>query len=230
MRDRIFKLTMLVLIVLFLITIIGTTYAKYLTSRDSSAQARLAQWNIKLNNSDITENMDFSELINLNFESNPNIANNIIAPTSSGYFVAIIESTGTEVPFDYEFSVDTSESAVQDYRITSYLSFDASSYGNTLTNAEIEALKANTTSFVALDSAAATITGEVYPDVDGSGNYTGNTVKTGFLIYFGWYDGENEVLDNKGDVQASKTAHAVTPNQKGVIKLNLSVVQKDEDI
>ena len=225
-----FKLTMLVLIVLFMITIIGTTFAKYLTSKPSSAQARLAQWNVKLNDQDITENMDFTELIEINYDTNPNIAENVIAPTSSGYFVVTLDSTGTEVPFDYEFSVDTSESAVSDYRITSYQLFDATRYHNPLTAGEIALLKANTDAFVTLDSASATIDGEVYPDVDGSGNYTGDTVKNGFFICFGWYDGTGEDLDNKEDVQATKDAHAVTPNQKGVIKLNLSVTQKDEDI
>ena len=49
MKEKIFKFTLLTLIFVFLFTVIINTYAKYTTSRETRAQARVAQWNIKLN-------------------------------------------------------------------------------------------------------------------------------------------------------------------------------------
>ena len=224
MKEKIFKGTILILIIIFLLVVIRATYAKYLTAKDSKAQARMAQWNIKLNNEDITEGTDFSELIELQYDENPNIASNVIVPTSSGYFIVNLESTGTEVPFTYEFSMDVSNSVVDDYRITSYLLYDGSEYSDPLTNEELAALKARTDDFVELESASTTITGDVDP-VANEG-----TVINSFLIYFGWYDGEDEILDNANDVAASKTAHSTNPNGKGVIDLKLKVSQKEEEI
>ena len=222
MKDKLLKLTLSTFIFIFLFLIIITTYAKYITSQDTTAKARIAQWNIKLNDQNISDNMDFSELIELVYDENPNIAEDVIVPTSSGYFIVNIESTGTELPFEYEFSLDVSESAVADYRITSYLLFDGSDYHNPLTAAEIAELRAQTDDFVELESSSTTISGEVNPPDD-----LDETVINSFLIYFGWYDGENEVLDNYGDVESSKTAASTNPAGKGVIKLNLDITQKE---
>ena len=148
--------------------------------------------------------MDFSSLIELVYEENPNIAENVIVPTSTGYFIVNIESTGTELPFEYEFSLD------------------GSLYSDPLTDEEIETLKAQTDDFIELASSATTISGTVTPPDDLS-----DTVIHSFLIYFGWYDGENEELDNKEDVSATKTAHSSTPAGKGVIDLNLNIAQID---
>ena len=222
MKEKFFKGSILVLVIMFLLVIIGNTYAKYLTSRDSKAQTRMAQWNIKLNNSDITEGLDFSELIDIQYDTNPNIASNVIVPTSSGYFIVNIESTGTEVPFTYELSMDVSDSAVDDFRITSYLLYDGSDYSNPLTAAELAELKSQIDDFVILDSSETTITGEVDPVANNG------TVINSFLIYFGWYDGDDEILDNFNDVASSKAAHSTNPTGKGIIDLKLKVTQKDE--
>jgi hypothetical protein len=223
MKEKLFKLTLCTFIFIFLFVIIVTTYAKYITSQASKAQARVAQWNINLNDLDISECADFSDLIELTYVNNPHIANDVIVPTSSGYFIVNLDSTGTELPFTYEFSLDVSESAVADYRITSYLLYDGASYHNPLTPAELADLQSQTDDFVELSSSSTTITGEVNPPTD-----LDRPVVNSFLIYFGWYDGPNEVLDNRNDVAVSKTALSSTPVEKGVITLNLSVTQKED--
>jgi len=223
MNDKLFKYAILVLIIVFLLVIIRSTYAKYRTGRETGAQLRIAQWNIKINDEDISENSDFSELIDLVYDENPNIANEVIAPTSTGYFIVNLESTGTELPFDYEFSMDVSDSAVSDYRIISYLKYDGTSYHNPLTSEELAALKADTEHLVELESSSSTITGEVDP-----GATLTTPVITSFIINFGWYDGENELLNNTNDVQTSKVAHSSNPHGTGVIDLNLTVTQKED--
>ena len=72
MKEKIFKFTMLTLIFVFLFAVIIATYAKYITSRETGALARVAIWNIKINDEDISENEDFSSLIELQFDENEN--------------------------------------------------------------------------------------------------------------------------------------------------------------
>ena len=124
--------------------------------------------------------------------------------------------------------MDVSESAVEDYRITSYLLYDGSSYSNPLTNEELDELRSSE-DFVILESSSSEITGTVTPPIDGSGIFTGETVINSFLINFGWHDGENEILDNANDVIASLTSHNSNPEGKGVLLLNLNVTQIIDD-
>ena len=65
---------------------IQETYAKYLTSTTEKTELKIARWKILVNNSDIRDNGSASATITPIFDKNDNIAENIIAPTSTGYF------------------------------------------------------------------------------------------------------------------------------------------------
>lgn len=103
------------------LSIIKTTYAKYLTSASGDASIQIARWKILVNNLDIQKNNELSSVIKPVFEGNENIASNVIAPTAEGYFDIIIDATNTDVSFDYEITTKKNEtSSVSDLILSAY--------------------------------------------------------------------------------------------------------------
>ena len=93
------------LIILFLIFILRLTYSRYITKFDYPLMGHVDAWNIKVNDQDILNNKDFSQTLNITYTENEYIDPTVIAPTSEAYFTVKIDSTGTEVDFDYKLEV-----------------------------------------------------------------------------------------------------------------------------
>ncbi len=101
--------------------LIHDSYAKYLTTLNETTNISVARWRILVNNNDIRSNSTATAVVTPVFYQNNHIANNIIAPTSEGYFDLIIDSSGADVSFDYTLNVAVnSASAVQDLVVTGY--------------------------------------------------------------------------------------------------------------
>ena len=213
----IFKFFILILILFFLFFTVRNTYSKYVTSQDAATNLHISQWSILLNDELITQNMDFSDSLQVTYSENEHIEDGLIAPTSTGYFELKLTSTGTELPFEYELSLDHTNSDVADFRMTSYLQYEG-----TLSEAELNALKANPDNFVQMPADQTSITGQVFPPTDANGNFIDREVVNTFIVYVSWYDEADNILDNANDVVASKTLTA-----HGVINVNLNVTQLD---
>lgn len=119
-----FIILILILIISFIIL---NTYAKYLSSATSSANAKIAKWNIKVNNISIRSQTDISSTIVPVFPGTENIASGIIAPTAEGYFDLMIDIQDVDVSFNYAITSSVDESSpVKDFVITSYSIDDGS--------------------------------------------------------------------------------------------------------
>lgn len=109
---------------LFLIislSVIKNTYAKYITSADGDANINIARWKILVNNQDIAQNKELSNVITPVFDGNDNIASNVIAPTAEGYFDILIDASNTDVSLKYEITTsDNADSAISDLIISGY--------------------------------------------------------------------------------------------------------------
>ena len=99
------KIILLILILIMTYLIIQNTYSKYVTQSDSYSSFTFSKWNIKLNNKSIMDNADFSQELNIKYESSDHIADGVVVPTSKGVFDLSLESTGTELPYQYEIIV-----------------------------------------------------------------------------------------------------------------------------
>lgn len=333
-----FRIILLILILTFAFLVIRTTYSKYLTQTDDNASLHIANWNIKLNNKDISEAKNFTNNINVILNENNYVDEGVIAPTSSGSFKLKLESTGTELPFQYELQVagkgDFDTVSTYEVLITNYGTWNegtpwAGAYASitlcinysyrttpikyTSPNGEplydalpitFTFINAHTASFNNnnWDSSFSYENGYVYivpqqyqwsdnnvvslyfqaqfndalskeeiissfsniaidgkpignpvelpdfkitsytkngseiipvdvntnfsdivePPVDADGNFTGQEVINDYTFYFEWYDGEENVLDNYGDVNISKlTSNATIP-------LSLKITQIEE--
>lgn len=201
------KIIIILLIFFILFLIIRNAYSKYLSNNDSFTKTHISNWHILLNDEDITSNKDFSEIVEITLDENENIAENVIAPTSSGHINLVLESTDTELPFKYEIEPIVDENSnLPDFKI----------YGFSINNGEITELSED----------EKTVTGIVIPPVDENGNFTKEEVINNFNLYLEWYDKEDNVLDNQNDVLISKLENSIA-----TVKLKVTITQvKDDEI
>lgn len=143
------KITFLLalLALFYCISLIQSTYAKYLSTADADTNITIARWNILVNNQDISQNSNFSEVLEPTFTGNENIKDGVIAPTATGYFDITLDGSTTDVSFSYDISFsEADDNTVTDLKITKY-EIDGHSYtyngpisGNILLNDQNRAL------------------------------------------------------------------------------------------
>jgi len=106
---------------LYCISLIQSTYAKYVSSANANANLTIARWDILINTQDVKENSDFTNTITPVFDGNANTAANVIAPTSTGYFDLTLNGTNTDVSYNYTITItNDATSTVTDLILTKY--------------------------------------------------------------------------------------------------------------
>lgn len=165
---------------LFVVLVVTDTYSKYLTEASGTTDIAIARWRILVNGQDIRNNADLSQVISPTIYQNNHIANNVIAPRSTGYFDLVIDCRDADVSFEYEIDISPNEdSSVTDLVATGY-SIDGGSTvsmnrGDTISNQ------------VLLSS---------------------NTQTISIRVYIEWDDvSENAVMDNEADTNATKSGN-----------------------
>ena len=105
----------------YCVSLMHATYAKYVTTADTNATFTIARWSILINDQDIKENSNFTNLIVPEFNGTENIKEDVIAPTAQGTFEIEIDGNGTDVSYTYTITVDYDDSnSVDDLVITKY--------------------------------------------------------------------------------------------------------------
>ena len=105
------KKLLIVLCFVFLVLLfeVKRTYSLFETNSTIEATSELANWNIRVNNSDITNLTTANNNIQLgeiNWESQNHVVEKKAAPGSVGKFNIEIDSVDTEVSFIYELTID----------------------------------------------------------------------------------------------------------------------------
>jgi len=162
---------------LFLLSLIQETYAKYISNAAADATLAIARWNIVVNTQDITSNNNFSNKITPVFSGSSHIASDIIAPTSEGYFDIAINVNSVDVSFTETITLSLGET-------------------NTITDLVIIGYSLDGDDMVAFGDGAKTITNNVL-------HTQSNRIYT-YRIFVKWYDGEDEEMDNAADTAATK--------------------------
>ena len=157
---------------------IQESYAKYVSSADERATMSIARWKILVNNEDIRNNSTAEMIINPVFPGNENMAENIIAPTSEGYFDLIIDAREADVSFEYKIEVGVNENSIVKDLIATKYSIDG---GNTIAFASNNKIIKNTV---------------LHRD--------NNNVIT-IRVYIMWNDGEGSVMDNLQDTSVTNS-------------------------
>lgn len=105
----------------YCVSLIESTYAKYISSVEGNANLTIARWNILVNDQDIVNNSNFSNYIVPTFDGTDYIKSGVIAPTGEGYFDITINSENTDVSFDFNITATPDDSnTVSDLVISRY--------------------------------------------------------------------------------------------------------------
>ncbi len=162
---------------------IQDTYAKYLTKVDTEVSGAIARWNIVVNNTTIRNNDSLENLIQPVFAGTTHIAEDVIAPTVTGYFELIIDSTDVDVSYTYTISIEPNED-LPDFKVSGY------KIGNgPITNVDTSAAVPSISRDVLLS------------DV--------NRIQT-ITVYIQWDDNElTQTMDNADDTEVTNTLNDV---------------------
>lgn len=156
---------------------IQDSFAKYLTSASETANMNIARWKIIVNNKDIRDNSSSSTIISPVFLGNDNVASDIIAPGSEGYFDLIIDANAADVSFKYKIDITTDEnSAVKDIIAVKY--------------------KINNEEEILFTGGNQTIEKSVL--------HSDNTDVINIRVYIKWNDGDGSEMDNSADTAATQ--------------------------
>lgn len=175
-NNRKVRIALALIALVLCISQIQQTYAKYIDAKEGDTNFTVAKWKILVNNQDITEATTMSSLINPIYLENENIKEGVIAPTSEGYFDLEINSSNTDVSFEYIISITSSEN-------------------NNVTDLKITGYSINNSAIIPIDENTNSITNTI--------NYTDPIKVNTLRVYFKWIDGEGETMDNSKDTEAS---------------------------
>ena len=108
--------------ILLSVFFVQESLAKYIASANETANMTIARWKILVNNEDIRNQSEVSATINPVFPGNDNIKENIIAPTSEGYFDLLIDAREADVSFKYKITfLPSPDSKVKELIATKYI-------------------------------------------------------------------------------------------------------------
>lgn len=116
------RLRLLVLFAALSVTLgfMSSTYSRYIANANGDIKIGFAKWQIKVNNNDITDNSVSSINIIPVIKENINVAENTVAPSSSGYFDIVIDPTNVDVSFNYSISIELLNENMPDLIISEY--------------------------------------------------------------------------------------------------------------
>lgn len=157
---------------------VSQSYAKYLSSASEEATIQIARWKILVNNKDIRDKSTVNTIITPVFNGNDNIASNIIAPTSEGYFDLLIDAREADVSFKYKIDISVNEeSPIKDLIATKY----------TINNTTTTELTSGTQS------------------IENTILHKDNTEIITIRVYIKWIDDENATMNNQEDTLATES-------------------------
>ena len=183
MKKRLILLV--VLSIILCLFFVQESLAKYITAADETANISIARWKSLVNDEDIRDENTVNTVINPVFLGNDNIAENIIAPTSEGYFDLIIDAREADVSFKYKISMSVNQnSSVKDLVATKYVVNGGEPITMDINNQTIE----NTVLY-------------------GNNNSTIN-----IRVYIVWNDGDGSLMDNSADTLATTSGNFAMMN------------------
>lgn len=182
------RLRLLVLLSALSVTLgfMSSTYSRYVANTNGNIKVGFAKWQIKVNNNDITDNSVSSINIVPVIKENDNIAENTVAPSSSGHFDIVIDPTNVDVSFDYSISIELLNENMPDLIISEYAILDE-------TYKEGENITYNPLT-------DKIISGSLTHSEEKS--YNQFTVR----VCFKWYEGKDELMDDNADTEIGKDA------------------------
>ena len=186
-----------------LLCFMSNTYSRYVADTTGNLKMSFAQWQILVNNEDITNNSSSSVILTPVINENKYVESNKIAPSSSGYFDISIDPSNVDVSFNYSITLDVVNENIPDLIITKYAILDndykeneAITYKNienNLIQGSLDVEKIATSS----DEIIASSSDEIKEH-----NFKPFIVR----ICFEWYEGQDEKMNDESDTLIGSNA------------------------
>lgn len=201
-----FKVLIVIASLAITLSLMSNTYSRYVASSEGNVEIEFAKWQLLVNTVDVTSsstsNISFEPVI----ETNANVAKNKVAPSSTGYFDIEIDPTNADVSFTYTIDLDIASENVPDLMITkyailpeNYIEGNSLQYNNLVDGKISSVMKYGTDNFK----------------------------KTTLRIYFQWFEGQtetmNETMDDVADTNVGYTA--ATEDTTFAINANINFEQ-----
>lgn len=204
--SRKFKVLLVIISLSLTLSLMSNTYSRYVADTTSDIELQFANWQILVNENDITNNSVSSINIVPILEENNNIATNSIAPTSKGYFDIEIDPSNVEVSFDYQINFELLNDNMPDLLISKYALLDSNYVeGDSLTTIPITDNQIN--NLLTYDNSTENFRFEPFK----------------VRVYFEWYEGQDENMNDEADAQIGN--EAATNDTKLQIKTTISFSQ-----
>lgn len=149
-----------ILMLAFTIYEIATSYAKYLSETEGTAEKSSGAWEITVNNEDIVTGSTQKTFTigQLTFLPNQYVADGVMAPASIGFFDITINPSGTSVAIRFDVNIDSTGLGINDaiiidsaYKVVngvevqnSMIKTSADTYTGTMTLAEVNSNQTTT--------------------------------------------------------------------------------------
>ena len=184
----------------------SSTYSRYVAETIGNIDILFAKWQILVNTQDITNQNNSTITITPTIEPNENVKENTIAPTSKGYFDIDIDPTNVDVSFRYTINLEIDNEEIPDLMITKYTILPNDyQEGDTI---EYTTLQENT------------ITNELlYNNETENFNFNPFTIR----IYFEWYEGEEEQMNDEADTAIGLASAEAEENEELSFTINANI-------
>ena len=167
----------------------SNTYSRYVANTTGNLDMLFANWQILVNENDILDETSSSIQITPVILENEHISQNKVAPSTQGYFDINIDPTNVDVSFAYQIDIEVLNENLPDLMITKYAILD-SDY------TEGDEIITNTLENNRLNGSL------IYQNDIEDYSFEPFTIR----IYFEWYDGIDEAMDDEADTQIGKDA------------------------
>ena len=183
------RIIAILVILTIAVGIVSDTYSKYIANTTGNFDMMFANWEILVNNIDVTNETSSNITFNPILEDNPNVKNGVLAPSSKGYFDINIDPSNVDVSFTYDINFAVENEDIPDFKITKYALVPTTyTEGDTLEFTNI--LNNNINDTMLFDRTHTDF--KFNPFV--------------IRVYFEWTEGEGELMDDAADTAASVNA------------------------
>ena len=207
-----FKILLLLISSSLTLGLMSNTYSRYVANTTGDVELAFAKWQILLNNEDITNGTTSTLDITPVIEENQNIENNTIAPSSKGYFDVNIDPSNVGVSFNYKIDLAVKNEEVKDLIITKYAILDS----NYIEGDQIDTIPILNNS-IEQDL--------IYDKTTENFKFEPFTMR----IYFEWYEGADEQMDDTLDTEVGKKAASEDTPLEITATINFEQITSNEE-
>lgn len=183
------KILLVIISLAVTLSLMSNTYSRYVAGTVGNLDMVFAKWQILVNDTDITNNTSSSINLVPVIEENSNVKSNTVAPSTKGYFDIEIDPSNADVSFQYQIQFQVENENMPDLMITKYSILDE----NYQEGDEVETIPLES------NQLEGSLT---YDNSDPAFQFKPFTIR----VYFEWYEGENESMNDEADSQIGSQA------------------------